>query len=58
MLAVQRGNIPPVGASLLPLQPVERISGSALERSGEGHKVDSGQMPTCVDVRAVFHVGM
>jgi hypothetical protein len=50
MLVVQRRNTTDAGASLPPLQPVERPAESALEGGVEGYRMESGQMPTCADL--------
>jgi len=46
MLVVRRDSGPDAGAPLPPLQPVERPAESALESSGEGDGLESGQMLT------------
>jgi hypothetical protein len=37
------------GASLPPLQPMERPAEDALEDGGKGHRLESEQMSTCAD---------
>jgi len=49
MLRVQRWDTPVTGASLPPLQLVERPAENALEGSREGHRMESEQMLTRVD---------
>jgi len=53
MLMVQRGSFTHPGASLPPLQPIERRPDNTLEDSGKGDRLESGQIATCADVRAV-----
>jgi hypothetical protein len=50
MLVVQRGSSTDAGASLPPLQPMERPADDALENIAKGHRRESGQMPTWADV--------
>jgi len=45
MLVVRKQNTTDSGASLPSLQPVERPAESALEGSGQGHWMESRQMP-------------
>jgi len=57
MLVVRRrtqDGSPDAGASLLPLQPVERPAEDALERDGESNGMESGQMPTCASLSAAL----
>ena len=49
MLVVQKGSSTDAGASLPPLQPMERPADDTLEDSGKGHRLESAQMPTCAD---------
>jgi len=49
MPVVQRGSNTDVGASLPPPQPIHRPAEDTLEDSGKGHRLVSGQMPTCAD---------
>jgi hypothetical protein len=49
MLVVQRRSSTGVGASLPPLQPMERPAEDALEDGGVGYRLESGQMLTCAD---------
>jgi len=53
MLVVRKRNTIDAGASLPPLQPVERLVESALEGGGKGHWMESGQMPACANL--CFH---
>jgi hypothetical protein len=50
MLVVRKQNATDAGASLPPLQPVERPADSALEGGGKGHGMESGQMPACANL--------
>jgi hypothetical protein len=50
MLVVERGSSTDAGASLLPLQPMERPADDTLDDSGKGHRLEGGQMMTCADV--------
>jgi hypothetical protein len=58
MLVVQTGISTAAGASLLPLYPMDRPAEDTLEDSGKGHRLESWQMPTCADFRAVCHGDM
>jgi len=49
VLVVRRRSSADARASIPPLQPMERPAESALEGGGEGHRLASGQMPTCAD---------
>jgi len=49
MRVVQRGSSTDAGASLPPLQPKERPAEDTVEDSGKGHRLESGEMPTCAD---------
>jgi len=50
VLVVRRRSSADARASIPPLQPVERPAKSALEGGGEGHRLESGQMPTRADL--------
>jgi len=52
MLVVWKQNVTDVGASLPPLQPVERPADRALEGGGKGHRMECGQMPACGNLGA------
>jgi len=45
---------PDAGAPLPPLQSVERTAKNTTDRGGKGDGLESGQMPTCADLGAVF----
>jgi hypothetical protein len=49
LMVVQRRSITDAGASLPPLQPMERPADDAAEDVGKGHRLESEQMPTCAD---------
>jgi hypothetical protein len=49
MLVVQRRSSTDAGASLPPLQPMERPAEDVLEDGGKDHRLESGQMLTCAD---------
>jgi len=49
MLVVQRRSSTDTGAPLPPLHLMERLVESALEGGGKGHRMETGQMPTCAD---------
>jgi len=49
MLVVQWQSSTAAGASLPPLQLMERPAQDALEDGGKGHRLETGQMPTCAD---------
>jgi len=58
MLEVRRlrqDGSPDAGASLPPLQQVERPAENALERGGESKGMEDRQMSTCVSLRAALH---
>jgi len=55
MRVVQMDSSTDAGASPPPLQPMERSAQDTMEDSGKGHRLESGQMPTCADFCAVFH---
>ena len=46
---MKRRSITDAGAFLPPLQPMERQADDAPEDAGKGHRLESGQMPTCAD---------
>jgi len=46
---------PDTGSPLPPLQPVERPTESTMEGGGKGDELESGKVPTCADLGAVFH---
>jgi len=49
MLMVLRGSFTDTGASLLPLQPMERQAEDTLQDSGKDHRLEISKMPTCGD---------
>ena len=54
-MVVLRDGCPDAGASLLPLQPVERTAESTLESSGEGDRLESRPILAHADILVILH---
>jgi hypothetical protein len=52
---LRKRNTADVGASLPPVQPVERPAVTALEGGGKGYCMESEQMQACANFGAFFH---